>query len=173
MIVNIIHSNALDPDEIGPRGGEIISLIISIRAIAPSGEEITQFPGLVEICFSVEKLQLEDSCLAYVNKKITWDCVDETLTHADNGLVCGKTFHFTNFAILLTGRVGGDDDLTTTEKVIAWLALACIIVAIVIVFISIIVIEIQARRRAAKIKTKMEAFRKKQQAQQVNSSKPK
>jgi hypothetical protein len=48
-------------------------------------------------------------CLGYLDTAATppqWKCQDECLTEAPGGGYCGKTDHFTNFAILLKGSGG-------------------------------------------------------------------
>ena len=83
---------------------------MDISLFASDGSEI-QPEQPVEICFNVS-LGHENACLAfYESVDDHWKCEDDCLKQKGN-TVCGKTEHFTNFAILLGGNGGGgcEDD---------------------------------------------------------------
>jgi hypothetical protein len=73
------------------------------------GNEISALDNNVEICFrgTLTEGQLNDTaCLGYYDEsRGAWGCQDECLEQRGD-MVCGKTDHFTSFAILLTGREG-------------------------------------------------------------------
>lgn len=128
-----------------------LSLIVSLELLDGSGYYYNSFDDPIEICFSVPSGDTNgQECLAYYDEaKGEWICEDACVK-VKNGLVCGTTDHFTNFAILLDGGgsnddCGGDD----IDVVISWLSLAVIITAIIIFFIAIITIELHARKKAS------------------------
>ena len=66
-----------------------------------------------EICFPVDETFDSKSCLGYIDETRDppeWRCEDRCVKKNNDGLVCGKTNHFTNFAILLSGVEGGCDE---------------------------------------------------------------
>ena len=68
--------------------------------------------GDVEICLKA-KTKREDLCLGYLDESKSppkWECEDRCLQIDDNGLICGETDHFTNFALLLDGNGSGSSD---------------------------------------------------------------
>lgn len=71
------------------------------------GTEISGLDNGVQICFRgtlTDDQMNNTACLGFYNEMSgTWECQDECLTQSTD-TVCGKTDHFTSFAILLTGR---------------------------------------------------------------------
>ena len=68
--------------------------------------------GDVEICLKA-KTKRENLCLGYLDESKSppkWECEDRCLQIDDNGLICGETDHFTNFALLLDGNGSGSFD---------------------------------------------------------------
>ena len=68
--------------------------------------------GSVEICLSATRSISDNSCLGYIDESKNppkWVCEDKCLQKS-NGLICGETNHFTNFAILLGGDGSGNKD---------------------------------------------------------------
>ena len=89
------------------------SLAVSLNLFNENGIEI-QPPDSVEICLKADS-DSKDSCLGFVNENASppkWECEDNCLTENEDGLLCGETDHFTNFAILFTGLKNNncDDD---------------------------------------------------------------
>jgi len=70
----------------------------------------TRFGVEAEICLSLTTpIGNDKACLGYLDESKSppaWVCEDECLTNKD-GQMCGKTTHFTNFAILLGGSNAG------------------------------------------------------------------
>lgn len=100
----------------------------------------------VEICLESSNSDAKKECLAFITPDKKWECVDECLKKK-NGLKCGRTNHFTQFALLL--GVGSDKacDNTDEDRVIPFLSLAFICVALLIIILSFIYIEINVRRK--------------------------
>jgi hypothetical protein len=64
------------------------------------------------LCFLTKSGDTKDKCLAYFeSKEEKWICQDKCLKKNSNNQLCGKTDHFTSFAILLGAgiRECGDD----------------------------------------------------------------
>ena len=83
----------------------IQSLPVSLILLNELGVEI-QPSGSVEICLKADSDE-DDSCLAFLNENQSppkWECEDKCLERNDNDLLCGETDHFTNFAVLFTGK---------------------------------------------------------------------
>ena len=119
---------------------EVLSPVFDIRATSALSES-------VEICMKVTsdaESQKKDRCLGFIDESRSpprWTCEDECLEENSDGLLCGKTKHFTNFAILL-GATGGDcddfdyitgsmnGDLILVASIVAFIvAIACFILA--------------------------------------------
>lgn len=126
--------------------------IISVTLYDERGVEIP-LVGEVELCFT--STSNEDQCLGFLNDKGEWECEDPCLESKD-GQLCGRTGHFTNFALLLGGGGGGcNSDIDYT---ITYLSAAFIISACLCVFLAAILIEIRVRR-TRRTKTKKRAVR--------------
>jgi hypothetical protein len=110
--IKTVESTEVDP----PRTSQIVEIALFDAA----GDEITQLEEPVTLCLKADTSKGGDSCLGYYDaEKKTWECQDECLK--ENGdLLCGKTDHFTSFAILLGGGKGScdahDDHLLTRRK---------------------------------------------------------
>ena len=129
-----------------------LSNVVDITLRAKNQSEI-QPADSVEICFEMKfqsKSEDESACLAYFAQSKRWSCEDKCLKRKDR-LICGKTDHFTNFAILLGGIHSNSCSGESVNSVIAWLSFALIILAISIFVFSILVIEIRIRREANKL----------------------
>jgi len=70
--------------------------------------------GAVEICLKPDGDADEDNlCLGFLDSSLSppeWVCEDSCLDETPNGLFCGTTTHFTNFALLLGGTGGSGCD---------------------------------------------------------------
>ena len=97
---------SVDPTEVIQNN--IVSATIDLTAYSPNNE-VTQISSDVEICLDVsEEVDIDKSCLGFYDESKNppmWVCQDECLKSHQNktNTVCGKTSHFTSFAILLTG----------------------------------------------------------------------
>jgi hypothetical protein len=81
------------------------------------GPGAMSFNTQVSICFKLQTDQVDDLCLAYIDESVSppkWRCEDSCLEQVGRDQVCGKTDHFTNFAILLGGRGDGGGDLCSS-----------------------------------------------------------
>jgi len=82
-------------------GNRVISEIINVELVNNNGDVI-QPNGKVEICFTVDNKE-NGACLSFYDEvKKKWICEDPCLRYSD-GRACGKTNHFTNFAVILSG----------------------------------------------------------------------
>ena len=83
----------------------IISEVIDIALLSGS------FPQSVVLCFEATRETNKDVCLGYLDESVfppQWICEDTCLAEPENGY-CGRTRHFTNFAILLAGAFGEEE----------------------------------------------------------------
>jgi hypothetical protein len=76
------------------------------------GPDGTQFAAPVTICLTVDEGALagKNACLGFLDEAkspAVWTCQDDALTVPAPGFRCGKTDHFTDFAILLSGNNQG------------------------------------------------------------------
>lgn len=75
-------------------------------------EDGSELSGDVKICIEPFNSKNSDKlCLGYLDESSNppkWKCEDECLDENSNGLFCGNTDHFTNFALLLTGNSNKD-----------------------------------------------------------------
>ena len=97
---------------------ELLAIVPS-QPVLSSILDISLAPGSnvdeLTICLPMTKDTDKDkACLGFIDeaeRPPIWKCQDRCLKQNDNGLLCGKTDHFTNFAILLAGNgAGGCDD---------------------------------------------------------------
>jgi hypothetical protein len=103
----IVPNPNLPPVENSPN---IISQVVEITFVSENGTPVV-FDGEAKLCFQVNQSR-SDSCLGYLDESVSppkWKCEDECLD-SHQGKVCGKTSHFTSFAILLQGGAGGGCD---------------------------------------------------------------
>ena len=87
--------------------------------------------------------------MGFLNNKNEWECQDPCLT-SKNGQLCGKTDHFTNFALLLTGANSQKNNdpcasSVSPDFVLAYISLSLVAMTICITIISVIIIEIRIR----------------------------
>ena len=140
-MISVISSNLEDTDN------DIISNTFDIILLDPLGNQI-QPQYEVEICLFVNGTikSGNDICLGYYEVSSgSWKCEDECLEEPNRDLVCGKTKHFTNFAILLTGTDDcGNVDIPST---VLYLSAAFAIVMICIVIVSVMAHRIPFVRR--------------------------
>ena len=134
----------------------IVSSTLTLFFIDANGNFVTEFTNSVEICFNSTTMSAtknsKDTCLSYFDvDQQEWKCVDRCLKYkSQNGtdILCGKTDHFTSFAVLLDSTGGGDEcDNETFNNPFTWLSLAFIIFACVLFFIFAVIKDIQVRRR--------------------------
>lgn len=89
-----------DPELVGAAEAErLASVAVDVRLAAPGHVPET------ELCFALHSDVDDDSCLGYIDESKSppeWVCEDSCLEVSD-GMACGTTDHFTNFAILLDG----------------------------------------------------------------------
>ena len=89
-------------------GWENIQSVAVDITLSIEGEKIP-LPGPAQICLSLQSKQAikpEDLCLGYVDESVrplVWKCEDYCLSSANADVLCGKSDHFTSFAILLMG----------------------------------------------------------------------
>lgn len=117
----------------------------------------------VEICFipNSSEYDKDSLCLGYLDESVSppeWICADKCLDSSDDYL-CGKTDHFTNFALLLTGLTSnnkaGDCESPKEDYVLAWISLAFICAAIVIVALSVVVVEYRYSYKKSKVNKRL------------------
>lgn len=97
------------PDPSTP-AGPVVSEPIEL---GPSGT----FDAELEVCLEYNGGEnVDDLCLGFVNDDDEWVCEDACLESKDNGQLCGKTNHFTNFALLLGGEGGGSCECDCDEE---------------------------------------------------------
>ena len=78
--------------------------------------------GEAELCFSATDRERDNRCLAFLDEATsTWRCEDQCLEEED-GLLCGTTDHFTNFAILVGGGKGSSEDPCTDGALLLFTA---------------------------------------------------
>jgi hypothetical protein len=74
----------------------------------------TQLTQPATLCFTSDKsTDYGSACLGYINKDGVWACQDKCLDQSKSTLICGKTDHFTSFAVLLSGGEYGCDTFIT------------------------------------------------------------
>ena len=123
--------------------------ILSVSMFDTFGTEVTQFAVPAKICFAVANVRKDNACLQYETDSGEWECEDSCLKESKEGMLCGETPHFTNFAILLGDVEAGNCD-STEEQVIAWLSLAFIILGIGFCLVVSAVYEMNVRKRMKK-----------------------
>ena len=138
-------------------GGTLLDITLSDL----SGNQISQLDQSLTICLApVNKSKSADRpCLSYFDEKEDkWLCQDRCLTSPSKGdLVCGRTDHLTNFAMLLSGKGSNDpcSPPSATSNVLSWVSLAMVCVAIVIVALGAVVAEIRIRYKNFKINVQL------------------
>lgn len=125
------------------------SVVISIVLLDENNQPITQLDEPMIVCLAADSMPdsvpKEDLCLSYYDEVVKeWVCEDDNLVDNGEGQLCGRTPHLTDFALLLGGVRGSDENWNTT---MGWLSLGFVIGAIVIVVLSLVVLEIHIRSR--------------------------
>lgn len=83
----------------------VFSFVVNVRL----EDENADLGGDVEICIESTAEANEDLCLGFLDESSNppkWKCEDPCLQKNSDGLLCGNTDHFTNFALLLNGGSG-------------------------------------------------------------------
>lgn len=121
---------------------DIASAVFDITLLDESGNEV-QLTEPAEVCFVVDEQYSEDSCLGFIDTSVfpsRWVCEDKCLKKKDDQ-VCGKTDHFTSFAVLLgsfNADCGANDNIMMFDA--TWKdSLLIAITAIVVVFTLIVI----------------------------------
>ena len=110
-------------------------------------------------------------CLSfYDERKDKWRCEDKCLTTVaskgtpndstqEESLLCGKTDHLTNFALLLTGSDGEDPcgSGKVNDNTLAWISLGMVGGAVLVIFLSVLALEVRIRRERYQINKKLAA----------------
>ena len=163
---NVFYQDQVIIPEFAPSGIEIIvddpnpdiyyssnniqfvsSIVVNINLIDGSNN----LGGSVEICFKSNS-NSDQVCLGYLDEsKNEWVCEDEC-PDEKNGFYCGKTDHFTNFALLLDGgsntnsKCSGDNDGLVTGSWYGdlFLAIGCVVFMSLCILIIIISASIPA-----------------------------
>ena len=138
---------------------QIKSSILDFTLLDSSGNSITTFKEPVELCFDVEQDVLDSNkkkdkckdtkddkpCLSFLNEGQLWECIDDNLKQNEQNFLCGKTNHFSSFAVLLNG--GGsknnnncDDEDNYFTKSVLWDSLTIVFVVVFIICLCIIFI---------------------------------
>ena len=143
---SIITINNPDIDLINQSDtSDIVSFIVDFQLSDGS----TDLGGDVEVCFESNHNSNDNLCLGYLDESLNppeWICQDHCLQKNSDGLICGNTDHFTNFALLLSGsgnkgNCGDDGDYWITGSglgdfyLVLSCALFCLIVAVIFVYI--------------------------------------
>jgi hypothetical protein len=137
-----------------------VSSIIDLTLFDSNDNEINNFEDPIEICLEVDQSTINKNndksdncsnnpksdtnyipCLSFLNDFNKWECIDDNLK-SDNNLLCGKTNHFTNFAILLNGNTEkcNSSENYITGNLIYDLIIILSIICIIIILSLIIII---------------------------------
>ena len=123
-----------------------ISNTVDLFFIDRFGNFISNFDGSVEICLNTTD-NSDKACLSYYDVKSNeWKCEDKCL-NSKKGQYCGKTDHFTSFAILLDSTGGGDSCSGEVDHTFAWLSLGFILAALVLFLVLAVIKDISVRYR--------------------------
>ena len=106
-----LEDNEVIIDVIFPDNDNLNSYVVDIKLVDPFGNSI-QPTGPVELCFQPNSTSKgrKQQCLGYLEEG-TGDWVCESCLEEKNGLLCGKSSHFTMFSLLLDVGGAGVDDL--------------------------------------------------------------
>ena len=143
---SIITINNPDIDLINQSDtSDIVSFIVDFQLSDGS----TDLGGDVEICFESNHNSNDNLCLGYLDESLNppeWICQDHCLQKNSDGLICGNTDHFTNFALLLSGSGNnancGDEDYWITGSGLGdfYLVLSCALFCLIVALIFICVV---------------------------------
>ncbi len=149
---NVIIITKPDPSTFPSGQDEIRSTVVDVSLANPLPDGSFN----AEICLEVERTDGEskdDLCLGFFNEeKRRWECQDSCLernnTARGREVLCGKTDHFTSFAILLAGGsvegsgCGGDSYLYVTgtwkgdSGLVGALILLMIVIGVILIGLS-------------------------------------
>ena len=146
-------------NEFNATGQQLLSQILDIVLEDDQGI-ITRLDSDLTICLRQEngtKKTERRACLSYYDeRKGKWICEDSCLATTKDGLLCGKTGHLTNFALLLTGGSNLDSCQSDPDNTISWISMGMIVGACVIIAFFVFLNEIRVRyyqyRQAALLK---------------------
>ena len=124
----------------------VASLIVNIKLQNPYDD----LGGNVDVCLKADDTNDDNLCLGFLDETVNppeWICEDHCLQKNNDGLYCGKTDHFTNFALLLSGGSSGNgcgssgDDWITNSwygdfMLILGCSLAIIMIAVIFIILS-------------------------------------
>ena len=130
-----------------PPRGTVGATIVEIILQDSEGSDIRQLQEPMTICLDSETslpgAKREDVCLSYYDEDTSqWVCQDECLSQED-GLLCGKTPHLTNFALLLNPASGNNCGENALDETVVWLSTAFAIAAGLGIVVAVLVIEIR------------------------------
>jgi len=133
----------------------VVSTIVDLRALPGRTSGSTQLDHPIEIClkvnhippppppqslnFQCKKEEKKSLCLAFINKKAQFECVDSHLrtnSSGGNQLKCGTTNHLTSFGVLLSSSSG----TTCSSSPLFWVALS-LLLYVILMFILILLAE--------------------------------
>lgn len=110
MLQGPLPDSVITITEIANQPSSSLSTVVDISLYNNDGSEI-QPEQPIEICFDVQS-DKKNACLGFYDVKTNkWTCQDDCLKQKGKSM-CGKTDHFTIFAILLggSGDSGCEDD---------------------------------------------------------------
>eukprot|EP01094_Clydonella_sp_ATCC50884_P022194 TRINITY_DN5056_c0_g1_i1.p1 TRINITY_DN5056_c0_g1~~TRINITY_DN5056_c0_g1_i1.p1 ORF type:complete len:2061 (-),score=322.90 TRINITY_DN5056_c0_g1_i1:6-6107(-) len=110
-----VRLSPVDPATLPParRVSDVVDISLERQSTGP-----VRLQGNAEICFQLsDESTLDNRCLGFFDESsMKWRCEDRCLERKD-GLACGRTGHFTNFAVLIGGGGGtGSDDPCESEN---------------------------------------------------------
>jgi hypothetical protein len=144
-----------------PFNGQVLSsAVLNITLSDGQGRSITELDLPLTVCLALSNNTKKDErvCLSYYDeKKGKWRCEDECLTNINNrkngtgNLLCGETGHLTNFALLLSGQRGGQEEdpcqSISRDLTLSWVSLGFVLGAFVLIVLCGLVIEVNVRWR--------------------------
>ena len=153
--VDIIESAPNQDLMLSSDTSDVSSEIINLELADPNAS----LGGDVSICFKPfePKKKLDSYCLGFLDESQRppqWICEDKCL-EVENDYLCGKTDHFTNFALLLDSTTGGNGNSdpcasTPINYLFTWLSLAFAALGILFVICAILAIELRFKFKEAR-----------------------
>ena len=145
-------------DRVSSNRQELVSAALNITLLDRSGNLITRLDSSLTICLALSNTAKKGRvCLSYFDElKGKWRCEDECLTTISTkgakandettkgNILCGKTGHLTNFALLLIGN-DREDPCQSKDNTLAWVSLGMVAGAVVVVALSVFVVEFRIR----------------------------
>lgn len=109
--------------------------------------QTTQFSSSLEICIEAKDVETKEACLGFIDESVNppeWKCEDECLDQRGS-LLCGRTGHTTNFAILLGGGGSGNGDGCGSSYLYftgdaTWDSLTILFCILFVVFVAVAII---------------------------------